>query len=138
MHVMYEIFPHLIMKFLLVICSFLFVSLNVLVRFFQLWYKLFKKWKKLTNTFKHTRKWAKYKKHLIIRHGRISHTTCIIFIHFCLCWEKNSNQVPKWVQRILFVQRLNLYKTVLDSKMSPRLYKLPVISTINIVSKVSL
>jgi hypothetical protein len=99
MHVVYEIFPHLIMKFLGVFCSFLCISLNVLVSFYL--YKIvsveIKKAHQHIQTY--TQKRAKYKRKSFTHHMYYLYT---FFIHA-------ERKVPvillNWVQKVSFVPR---------------------------------
>ncbi len=86
-HVVYETLSTLKCEILLVFCSFLCVSLNVLMSFFNFMKKFLYSWKKLTNTFKLTHKNEKNTNrtsHLSVEEFHIPHELSINFFYLWL------------------------------------------------------
>jgi hypothetical protein len=97
---------------LLVFCSFLCVSLNVLVSFLIIVEILLKMEKSHWHIQTYTQKWTKYQWNFMFRIGRVSNTTCIIFINFYLWYSQlhplqslNNIQPETIVQKRLIKSR---------------------------------
>ncbi len=94
MHVVYETLSPPKNEVSFVFCSFLCVSLNVLVSFSHFSMKFQSIWEKAHQYIQtYAQKWAKYKENFMFKCGRVSYTTCFIFLYVC---EGQDFQIPDY------------------------------------------